>query len=50
MWADHNLLLTDVPEMVPIFDKVYSLQYSESITGSLFMTSNMGPCLLEIHF
>ena len=24
-------------------DKVYSLQYSESFTGSLFMTSNIGP-------
>ena len=37
------LLLTDVPDMVLIFDKVYSLQYSESFTGSLFMTSNIGP-------
>ena len=37
------LLLTDVPDMVSIFDKVYSLQYSESFTGSLFMTSNIGP-------
>ena len=37
------LLLTDVPDMVSIFDKVYSLQYSESFTGSLLMTSNIGP-------
>ena len=45
------LLLTDVPDMVSIFDKVYSLQYSESFTGSLFMTSkSVGICLLEIHF
>ena len=29
--------------MVSIFDKVYSLQYSESFTGSLFMTSNLDP-------
>ena len=36
------LLLTDVPDMVSIFDRVYSLQYSESFTGSLFMTSNIG--------
>ena len=37
------LLLTDVPDMVSIFIKVYSLQYSESFPGSLFMTSNIGP-------
>ena len=37
------LLLTDVPDMVSIFDKLYTLQYSESFTGSLFMTSNIGP-------
>ena len=37
------LLLTDVPDMVSIFDKVYSMQYSESFTGSLFMTSSIGP-------
>ena len=37
------LLLTDVPDMVSIFDKVYSIQYSESFTGSLFMTSKSGP-------
>ena len=37
------LLLTDVANTVSIFDKVYSLQYSESFTGSLFMTSNIGP-------
>ena len=37
------LLITDVPDMVSIFDKVYSLQYNESFTGSLFFTSNIGP-------
>ena len=37
------LLLTDVPDMVSIFVKVYSLQYGESFTGSLFMTSNIAP-------
>ena len=37
------LLLTDVANTVSIFDKVYSLQYSELFTGSLFMTSNIGP-------
>ena len=41
--SNDYLLLTDVPDMVSIFDKVYSLQYSESFTGSLFMTSNIGP-------
>ena len=40
--SNDYLLLTDVPDMVSIFDKVYSLQYSESFTGSLFMTSNIG--------
>jgi len=37
------LLLTEVPAFVSIFDKVYALQYSESVTGSLFLTSNNGP-------
>ena len=37
------MLLTDVANTVSIFDKVYSLQYSESFTGSLFMTSNIAP-------
>lgn len=36
------LLLTDVPAFVSIFDKVYTLQYSESLTGSLFLTSDNG--------
>ena len=43
MQTNDYLLLTDVPDMVSIFDKVCSLQYSESFTGSLFMTSNIGP-------
>ena len=37
------LLLTDVPCIVSIYNKVYTLEYSESLTGSLFMTSNNGP-------
>ena len=37
------LLLTDVPTFVSIFDNVYILQYSEPLTGSLFLTSNSGP-------
>ena len=37
------LRLANVPDMVSIFVKVYSLQYSESFTGSLFMTPNIGP-------
>ena len=44
MQTHDYLLLTDVAiNTVSIFDKVYSLQYSESFTGSLFMTSNIGP-------
>ena len=43
MQTNDYLLLTDVPDMVSIFIKVYSLQYSESFPGSLFMTSNIGP-------
>lgn len=39
------LLLTDVPAVVSIHDKVYQLQYNESFTGSLFMASNNGPYL-----
>ena len=37
------LLLTDVPCIVSIYNNVYTLEYSESLTGSLFMTSNNGP-------
>ena len=35
--------LTDVPCIVSIYNKVYTLEYSESLTGSFFMTSNNGP-------
>ena len=41
--ANDYLLLTDVPCAVSLYNKVYTLQYSESLTGSLFMTSNNGP-------
>ena len=39
------LLLTDVPCIVSIYNEVhvYTFEYSESLTGSLFMTSNNGP-------
>ena len=37
------LLLTDVPCIVSIYNNVYTLEYSESLTGSLSMTSNNGP-------
>ena len=43
MRTNDYLPISDVPDMVSIFYKVYSLQYSESFTGSLFMTSNTGP-------
>ena len=35
--------LTDVPCIFSLYNKVYPLEYSESLTGSLFMTSNNGP-------
>ena len=35
--------LTNVPCIVSINNKVYTLEYNESLTGSLFMTSNNGP-------
>ena len=41
--ANDYLLLTDIPCVVSHYNKVYTLQYSESLTGSLFMTSNNGP-------
>ena len=41
--ANDYLLLTDVPCAVSLYNKVYTLQYSELLTGSLFMTSNNGP-------
>ena len=37
------LLLTDVPYIVSIYNKVYTLEYSELLTGRLFLTSNNGP-------
>ena len=43
MRINDYLLLTDVPGIVSLFDKLYTLQYSESLTGSVFMTSNDGP-------
>ena len=41
--ANDYLLLTGVPCIVSLYNKVHTLQYSESLTGSLFMTSNNGP-------
>ena len=43
--ANDYLLLTDLPCVVSLYNKVYTLQYSESLTGSLFMTANNGPCM-----
>ena len=41
--ANDLLLLTDVPCIVSLYNEVYTLQYSESLAGSLFMTLNNGP-------
>ena len=41
--ANDYLLLTDVPCIVSRYNEVYTLQYSDSLTGSLLMTSNNGP-------
>ena len=41
--ANDYLLLTDLPCVVSLYNNVYTLQYRESLTGSLFMTSNNGP-------
>ena len=43
--ANDYLLLTDVPCIVSMHKNVYTIEYSESLTGSLFMTSNKGPYL-----
>ena len=37
------LLLTDVPEMVSVSDRMYFLQYSDPFAGDLFMTTNNLP-------
>ena len=37
------LLLTDVPEMVSVDNKIYCLQYSQSFSGGLFLTTNNEP-------
>ena len=41
--ANDLLLLTDVPCIVSLYNKVYTLQYSESLAGSLSLTLNTGP-------
>ena len=41
--ANDLLLLTDVPCIVSLYNEVYTLQYSEPLAGSLFMTLNNGP-------
>ena len=42
------LLLTDVPEMVSVFDKIYHLEYSDSLAGDLFIeNTNLPYCSLE---
>ena len=38
MQANDYLLLTDVPCIVSLYNKVYTLKYSDSLTGRLFMT------------
>ena len=37
------LLLIDVPCIVSIYNKVYTLEYTESLTGNVFMISSNGP-------
>jgi flagellar biosynthesis GTPase FlhF len=37
------LLLTDVPEMVSIFDRTYHLEYSDPLAGDLFMETTSDP-------
>ena len=37
------LLLTDVPNMVSLEENIYSLTYSESLFGELFMTNDNAP-------
>ena len=49
------LLLRDVPihyfiSLFSIYNKVYTLEYSESLTGSLFLMSNNGPYMSLRHF
>ena len=43
--SNDYLFLTDfdVPAFDSIFENMYTLQYSEALTGSLFLTSNNGP-------
>ena len=43
VWTNDYLVITDVPAFVSIFENVYTLHYSEPLTGSLFLTSNSGP-------
>ena len=37
------LLLTDVPEIISFYEVIYSLQYSESYAGDVFMMSSDEP-------
>ena len=41
------MLLIDVLEMISIHNKVYYLQYSESFTGDVFMTTDNEPGALN---
>ena len=42
---EYFLLLTDIPSMVSINDKIYALTYSKSFTGKLSMTCDASPCV-----
>ena len=37
------LLLTEVPEMISLSNNIYTLQYNDSYTGSVFMTVSNEP-------
>jgi hypothetical protein len=36
-------LLTDAPEMISVFDKIYHLEYSDSLAGDLFIENTNLP-------
>lgn len=43
MQTNDYLLVTDVPSMVSMYHKVFTLHYSDSLAGNLHLTSNHGP-------
>ena len=45
----NNYIKKNVPKIVSLSDKIYYLQYSDSIAGDLFMANNNEPFYFLLH-